>query len=73
MKIKTLGDFRKLTENLSDDFNIEIRIRRELTEEELKQCLYPYPYETELAELEFDDIGFSDKDLCLGVETKWFK
>lgn len=29
---------------------------------------YPYPYETEYTTLEFDDIGVSDKVLCLGVE-----
>lgn len=72
MTIKTLGDFRRLTEHLSDDFNIEMRIRRRLTDEELKDCRYPYPYETEYTTLEFDDIGYSDKDLCLGVETKIF-
>lgn len=72
MTIKTLGDFRKLTEHLSDDFNIEMRIRRKLTDEELKDMPYPYPYETEYTTVEFDDIGYSDKDLCLGVETKLF-
>lgn len=72
MTIKTLGDFRRLTEHLSDDFNIEMRIRCRLTDEELKDCRYPYPYETEYTTLEFDDIGYSDKDLCLGVETKLF-
>ena len=30
--------------------------------------IYPYPYETEYFEgIEFDDIGYSDKKLCLGV------
>jgi hypothetical protein len=68
MIIKTLGDLRKLTEHLSDDFNIEMRIRRKLTDEELKNISYPYPYYTYYVELEYDDIGYSDKDLCLGVE-----
>jgi hypothetical protein len=68
MIIKTLGDFRKLTESLEDDFNIEMRIRRRLSDEEVKNCIYPYPYETFHVNLEFDDIGYSDKDLCLGVE-----
>lgn len=74
MIIKTLGEFRKLTEHLSDDFEIEMRIRRKITdEEELKKLLYPYPYETEYTSLEFDDIGYGDKELCLGVETTIFK
>lgn len=68
MIIKTLGDFRKITEHLEDNFNIEMRIRRKLSEDELKNSLYPYPYETFYVQLEFDDIGYSDKDLCLGVE-----
>lgn len=67
-EIKTVGDLRKLIANLSDDCEIEMRIRRRLTDEELKYMSYPYPYETEYTPLEFDDIGVSDKVLCLGVE-----
>lgn len=68
MKIKTIGDLRKLIANLDDDFEIEFRVRRELTDDELKNQIYPYPYETEYFNgIEFDDIGYSDKILCLGV------
>ena len=67
-EIKTLGDFRKITEGLEDDFNIELRVRRRLKGEELRGLLYPYPYETKYCTLEFDDIGWSDKHLCLGCE-----
>lgn len=68
MKIKTIGDLRKVIANLDDDFTIEMRIRRKLTDDELKNQKYPYPYETEYFEgIEFDDIGYSDKVLCLGV------
>ena len=66
--IKTVGDLRRFIANLSDDYEIEMRIRRRLTDEELKYMPYPYPYETEDTTLEFDDIGVSDKVLCLGVE-----
>lgn len=68
--IKTVGDLRRVIANLSDDFKIEMRIRRKLTDDELKQMPYPYPYETEYSTLEFDDIGYSDRELCLGVERK---
>lgn len=68
--IKTVGDFRRITESLDDDYEIEMRIRRKLKEEELKYLLYPYPYETEYTTLEFDDVGVADKVLCLGVERK---
>lgn len=69
-EIKTVGELRKIIAGLSDNFEIEMRIRRRLTDEELKQMPYPYPYETEYTTLEFDDIGYSDKVLCLGVERK---
>ena len=37
MKVKNVGQLRKIIENLSDDFEIEMRIRRKLTDEELKK------------------------------------
>lgn len=67
MEIKNVGQLRKIIENLSDDYEIEMRIRRRLTDEELKNCRYPY--DTEYLTLEFDDIGVSDKVLCLGVTS----
>jgi len=70
-KIRTLGDFRKVTKNLSDDFVIDFRVRRKLTDEELKNMIYPYPYATLYFDgIEFDDIGYSDKELCIGVTIK---
>jgi hypothetical protein len=70
MEIKTVGDFRRITKGLSDDFNIEIRVRTELPMEKVVESGYPWPYQTEYRSLEFDDIGYSDKDLCLAVEIK---
>ena len=75
-KIKTVGQFRKVIENLSDDYEIEMRVRRKLSDDEVKELhnkygrIYPYPYVTQYVELEFDDVGVSDKVLCLGVELK---
>lgn len=69
MEIKNVGQLRKIIENLPDDFEIEMRVRRKLTDEELRHCRYPYPYDTEYLILEFDDIGVSDKVLCLGVTS----
>ena len=66
--IKTVKGLRELIEQLDDDFAIQFIVRRKLSEEELKNMIYPYPYETECFEgIEFDDIGYSDKRLCLGV------
>lgn len=69
-EIKTVGQLKKIIENLSDDYEIEIRVRRKLTDEELKDMIYPYPYNTQYTILEFDDIGVSDRVLCLGTEIK---
>jgi len=66
--IKTLGDFRRLTKDLNDDFSIEFRVRTRVPDEELKNRRYPYPYDTEYFEgFEFDDVGYSDKVACFGV------
>lgn len=70
MEIKNVGQLRKIIDNLSDDYEIEMRVRRKLSDEELKGCRYPYSYDTEYLTLEFDDIGVSDKVLCLGVTSK---
>lgn len=73
MGIKNVGQLRKIIGNLSDDYGIEMRVRRKLTDEGIIELhkkygrIYPYPYETSYSELEFDDAGVSDKVLCLGV------
>lgn len=33
MEIKTLGQFREITKNLPDDYEIEMRIRRRISDE----------------------------------------
>lgn len=53
---------------LSDKIIDIVRTIRK-TDEELKNCRYPYPYDTEYLTLEFDDIGVSNKVLCLGVTS----
>ena len=63
-----LGEFRKITKHLSDDFKIELRVRKKFSDDELKEVLYPYPYKTFYTTIEFDDIGYSDKDICIGCE-----
>ena len=70
MKLKTVGDIRKMIENLDDDFKLDIRLMREVPEEELKNRFYPYPYDMYDGELEFQDIGYSDRELCIGVYGK---
>ena len=65
--IKTVGDIRKMIEGLDDDFKLEIRIMKEVPEEELKQRRYPYPWDMEDGYMEFHDISYSEKELCVGI------
>lgn len=66
--IKTIGELKKAIANIDDDFTVTTRIVRELSEEELKDSAYSYPYEYSKANLEIGDIGFSDKDVFINVE-----
>lgn len=70
MEIKTLGDFRRLTKDLDDDFKFDVRIMKEVPKEELTERLYPYPWDMIDGRIEFHDIGYSDKDFCIGIYEK---
>lgn len=43
---------------------------KEIPEEELVGRSYPYPWNMIDGYLEFQDIGYSDKELCIGVYEK---
>jgi hypothetical protein len=46
-------------------------VRRKVPDEELVLRSYKYPYDCyQFDGIEFDDIGVSDKVLCLGVELE---
>jgi hypothetical protein len=68
MKIKTIGDLKSLIKNLDDFFEIEMRVRKAISEERLNTMSYPYPWDSENGNLEFDDIGYSDKVVCFSVD-----
>ena len=70
MKLNTVGDLRKIIADLDDDFKLDVKIMKEVPEEELKHRSYPYPWDMFDAVLEFQDIGYSDKELCLGTYYK---
>jgi hypothetical protein len=67
MEIKTLGDFRRITKDLDDDYKFDIRIMKPISEEDLVKRLYPYPWDMLDGRIEFQDISVSDKDLCIGI------
>lgn len=64
-KIETVGELRKILNDLEDDYKLDIRIMKAIPEKDIKGSRYPW----EMIEgyLEFQDIGVSDKELCLGV------
>lgn len=66
--IRTIGELKKAIANIDDDFTITTKIVRELSEEELKDSIYPYPYEYSKANIEIGDIGYSEKDVFINVE-----
>lgn len=67
-KINTIGELKEMIVDLPDNMTIEFRVRRKLTDEELKQMRYPYPFETTYIDgFFFDDIGWSDNEACFGV------
>lgn len=69
--IKTVGDLRRLIENLDDDYHIDFRVHYKVPKDIVEKRDYKCPYDTEYFEgFECEDIGVSDKDLCLGVTFK---
>lgn len=50
------------------DFDLDIIVHLEVMEEELRKRIYKYPYDNYKAELNIDDIGHSDGDVCIGIE-----
>ena len=49
------------------DFTVQTTVHLAVKEEVLDKRLYPYPYDNYEGILEIDDIGYSDKVVCLGV------
>ena len=66
--IKTISELKKAIANIDDDFTIDVRIVKELSEEELSGSNYPYPDEYIKANLEIGDISYSDKDVFINIE-----
>ena len=67
-KIKTVGDLKKALETIPDDFEIKMIVTEELGDEELMDSLYGYPWRTTDSQLEFIDIGYSDKIVKFNAE-----
>ncbi|MFG6378336.1 MAG: hypothetical protein K1W19_08490 [Lachnospiraceae bacterium] len=64
MKVKELIEQLKPYE----DFEIDVAVHLEVMEEELQNRIYKYPHDNYKAELSIDDVGHTDKVVCVGVE-----
>lgn len=53
-----------------EDFDIETRVRLEVMDEELQKRTYKYPHDIYNAELNVDDIAYSDKIVLIGVNIE---
>lgn len=60
-KIRTVKDLKALLANIPDDFEIKMIVTEELGDGEIANSLYGYPWRTNESQLEFVDIGYSDK------------
>jgi hypothetical protein len=63
-----VGKLKQIIQDIPNDFTIQMRVRSRLSNEQIIKSKYPYPFHTINTELEFDDVGISDKQLCLGCE-----
>lgn len=52
------------------DFTIDSRLHLEVREEILDKRMYKFPHDNYDVELSIDDIGYSDKVVCIGVTFK---
>lgn len=69
-RIKTIGDLRKLIEDLDDEYKIDMRVNRNISPDALQYLMYPWGIDTDYQEgFEFDDVGVSDKVLCISVDV----
>lgn len=50
------------------DFDLDVTVHLKVMEEELQKRSYKYPHDNYKAELNIDDIGYSDGVVGIGIE-----
>ena len=64
----TVKKLKQYLNDLDDDYEVVIRTMTKRSEEEIKISCYPYPYNfQEYRNIEFHDIGVSDKIIIFGI------
>lgn len=61
----TKKQLMEILDRIDDDFEINIKLEREIPEEELANMLYPYPIETTDLIYNSYDIGYSGKKILI--------
>jgi hypothetical protein len=64
MKVKEL---KEILSKVDDDFEVDLTVRVLLNPNEFSGS-YQYPYDYRKAQLEFWDVGFSDKIIKMGCD-----
>lgn len=67
MKVKEL---KKILNQVDDDFEFSLIIYKKIPKKDLQNSIYPYPFDTEDVEIEFDDVGYSSKIIKFSGEIK---
>lgn len=62
MKAKELASI--LLEN--PEFEVKFTVHKEVSDTELRDRDYKYPYDNYVAEFQLEDIGYSDQEICFG-------
>lgn len=63
-------DLQKIIDQAGDDFRIQVRIVEGIPAEQLAAAPHWLPFESAEADIELDDIGYSDKVVCFSVTKK---
>ena len=65
----TIGELKQLIKDVPEDFEFEVNVSKRLTESDLKESSYPYPFNSERCSTDNRDfdIGWSNKKMMIDV------
>ena len=68
--IITIGDLKNLIKSMDNDLTLEMNYMMKVSYEELRKMSHPYPWRRIKCNLEFNDVGHSEKTVRFGVYDK---
>lgn len=63
----TVKDLKDILVIIPEDFNIQFNYERKLTDNELQELTYKYPFENVKCEYDGHDVGYSDKTVIFYI------